>query len=635
VQGGVYASNGQKVADLRSIHLGMGTFDLDPQPNTTYIVKTDFKGKELNIPLPASKSSGVVMRVDNITNKDTIVVTIIPSNDIKQTGQVYYLIGQTAHVVCYGATVNTSKGYRRFSIHRSAFPTGVTRFTLLSQAQAPIAERIIFVDHHDEIRLNIVTSKATYANRDSVSLDLIATDIDGAPVPGSFSLAVTDDAQVKPDSTMANLPAKVLLADELKGNIENADWYFSKGDSIHKAASLDALLLTQGWVNYNWKEAFAPVKKADAYKAEPYFAVKGRVLNAFNKPVAKSNIVLLSMKPAFVADTITNEKGEFQFTGLYPFDTVAYNLQAKNKRGKMFNVGIEVNEFVPPAFTSAQQRLIPPYVNIDTARLNAIRTKALYNQEDAKITGRQLQEVKIKATKAIKGSKSLIDPGEADLTLDEEDMHAAGKATLLDVINKNIKGFSNMGRKGAIYYNIYMLPTIFIIDGMPTQFFVPQGTSYYLYMKSILEYIVAEDVKGVELMTSSKNQMAYTSEYILPRNPMARFYDFTFLEITTYSGNGLFMKKTPGNYLYRPPVFASTKEFYSPKYTVKKPVIIPDTRPTIFWAPNLITGNDGKASVSFYTADKTATYAVKVQGADMAGRVGTVQSKIKVIRKSD
>jgi hypothetical protein len=165
---------------------------------------------------------------------------------------------------------------------------------------------------------------------------------------------------------------------------------------------------------------------------------------------------------------------------------------------------------------------------------------------------------------------------------------------------------------------------------MQTQFFKPDGVSYYQYMKSVLEYINAEDVKGVEVMTSGHNQMEYWAEYIFSREPLSKFPDFTFIEVTTYSGNGLFMKKTPGNYLYRPPVFASVKEFYAPKYAVKKPVVIPDTRATIFWAPNIITDKNGHASVSFYTADKAGTYTINLQGADMMGLVGSIQSKIRV-----
>lgn len=619
VQGSIYNSKGQKVGDFKSIHLGMGSFELKPEPGEVYSARVNYHNNILSFALPQAKTSGPVLNVDNLTKKDSIIITVTPSPDLQQAKAVYYLIGQARNIVSYGATVNVGKGIKRFAVHRSTFPTGVVRFTLLSQTRVSMTERIIFVDHHDQIKINIVPSKAIYGNRDSVNLNIIATDKKGEPIQGSFSMAVTDDAQVKLDSTILDLPAKVLLADDLKGNIEKPGWYFSKGDGLVKAAALDVLLLTQGWVNYNWTEVFAPVKKPLAFKAESEFAVRGRVSNAFNKPLAKTTIVLLSVKPAFMIDTITNAVGEFAFTGLQHTDTVAYNLQAKNKRGRMFNVGIEVDEFTAPVFKDVQQRLIPLYVNIDTSRLKAIRTRQLYNEEEAKITGTQLKEVQIKAKKVVKDSKSLVGPGGADFTLNDEDIKAQGKLTLLDVLLKNIPGIRGLSVRG--------LPIFFIVDAMPVSFFVPEGTSPMEYTVQLLKYLEAEDVKGVELMSSGENQIKYGQQYLpAGANPFLCVY----IEVTTYSGNGILMRKVPGAYLYRPPVFASKKDFYSPKYVVKAPVVLPDTRPTIFWRPNVITNNDGRASVSFYTADKTATYTINVQGADMGGLVGSARSKITV-----
>lgn len=621
IQGGIYNSANQKVADLRSVHLGMGSFALKPEANQTYTARINYNNRQLSFPLPPQKASGLMLSINNTVNKDSIIITISPATDIQQASGVYYLVGQSRNVVCYGAMVNAVKGVKRFSVHRSAFPTGVTRFTLLSQAHNPVAERIVFVDHHDRININIVPSKTTYNNRDSVNLDIIATDKDGVPVQGSFSLAVTDDAQVKLDSaSIHNLPAKVLLADDLKGEVENPGWYFTKGDTARKAAALDVLLLTQGWVNYNWAEVFAPKQKQLTYKPEPEFAVKGRVTNAFNKPVVKSSIVLLSLTPAFVVDTLTDEKGEFKFTALYHSDTVTYNLQAKNKRGRMFNVGIEVDEFTPPVFKNSQRRLIPLYVNIDTARLKALRTRQLYNEEEAKITGRQLKEVQIKARKSVKDSKSLVGPGEADFTLNEEDIKAQGKVTLLDILVNNIPGFTTYNglRVGS-------LPVVFIIDGMAVHHFALEGDRSF--GSDLLKSLEATDVKGVELMNSGENQIKYGQQYL---GPGARVFWYAYIEITTYSGNGIFKRKMPGAYIYRPPVFAQNKEFYTPKYTVKKPALLPDTRPVLFWEPNIVTSSDGRASVSFYTADKATTYNINVQGADMDGGVGMFQGKIKV-----
>lgn len=615
VSGSIYNSANKQVVDFKSIHLGMGTFELTPQPNEKYNARINYNGKELTFALPAAKPTGLVMSIDNTISKDSILITVTPSADIKQAGAMYYLIGQARNIVCYGANVNTGRASIRFSAPRSAFPTGVARFTLLSPLNVPVAERIVYVDHHDQIKLSITPSKTIYANRDSVSLEISATDKDDKPVAGSFSLAVTDDAQAKPDTSgYYDMTTKLLLAYDLKGNIENPGWYFAKGDAQQKAAALDALMLTQGWVSYNWQDGFSAKQKQLTYIPEPEFVIKGKVTNAFNKKLKKTDVILLGLNPTLIMQTQTDEAGAFAFTGITPPDTVKYIIQAKNKNGNAFNVGTEVEEFVPPVFTYSQQRVVPLYVNIDTSRLAAIRTKQMYNIEYAKLTGTQLKEVQIKAKKIVKDSKSLVDPGEADFTINTEDINAIGKATLLDLL-KRIPGFT------AWDFKIDGKAIFLVIDAMKPNI---AGAGYNL--KDLLNYTGTDDIKGIEVMTSGNNQIAYKSRYLPPQ---AKFWLYAFVEITTYGGNG-FTRKIPGSYVYQPPAFISQKYFYSPRYAIKKDDPGIDTRVTIFWAPNIITNEKGKALVSFYTADKTATYTVNIQGTDMQGQVGAHQMKMNV-----
>ncbi len=618
LSGAIYNSKGQKVTDIATTHKGMGTFELKPEPNETYTAKVINKGKQLGVTLPAAKPSGLVMNVDNTTNKDSVIITVTPSADIKQAGAMYYLIGQSRHVVCYGVNLNTAKKNIRLSVSRSEFPTGVARFTLLSQLNQPVAERVVYIDHHDQIKLNITPSKPVYANRDSVNLQITATDKDGVPIAGNFSIAVTDDAQVRRDTSgYFDLPVKVLLADDLKGNIENPGWYFTKGNEQNKALALDALMLTQGWVNYDWTDVFATKQKQLTYKPETEFIVKGKVTNVFNKELEKTDVLLLGTKPALVLQTETNADGEFAFTGLTPPDTVVYLVQAKNKRGRAFNVDAKVNEYVPPVFTTALQRSIPLYVNIDTNRLNNLRTTQKYNLEDLKLSGTQLNEVQIKAKKIVKDSKALVE--EPDFTLNREDIKEMGKVTLLSMLKK-IPGFTFFPSTPCNPdLKIDGKTVIIIIDGMKAGI-----ASAGLCIGDLLNHTYNDDIKGIEVMTSGKNQIAYSFKFDIDK-----YLEKAFIEITTYSGHGI-TKQVPGSFLYQPPAFAQKKEFYSPRYAVKKDSPDLDARATIFWAPNVVTDAKGKAAIGFYTADKAGTYTVNLQGADMQGLVGVQQIKLNV-----
>jgi hypothetical protein len=624
VSGGVYNSKGQKIAAINTTHRGMGSFELKPEANEKYSARVNYKGKQLIFALPEAKSSGIVMRVDNTTSKDSILITVSAFDEVKQTGDSYYLIGQARNVVCFGAMVNIAKQNKNYAVHRSAFPTGVARFTLLSQSNQPVAERTVFVDHHDQIRLSIKSSKQSYSNRDSVNLEISATDKDGAPVQGSFSLAVTDDLQTRIDTSGYNdIPAKTLLVDDLKGNIENPGWYFAKRDTLKKAEALDALMLTQGWVNYDWKEVFTEKQKQQAYKPEAEFVVKGKVTNVFNKSLEKSDVFLMGTNPTVLLQTETDENGNFAFTGIEPPDTAIYHVQAKNKRGRAFNVAIKMEEYTPPQLVTTYQRQVPTYVDMDTTRLTNMRVKAQYDAEVEKLPGTRLKEVTIKAKKIVKGSRSLVGPGEADVTINAEDSEGMGKVNLGDLFKK-IPGFSRA--KG--YLSIGIAHTGIIVDGA-LEFYPYSKVGRYsgLSLDNFFKYVEIDDIKGLEVMTAGKNVIPYIERFIPDyTGPIS---DVSFIEVTTYAGKGVNIK-IPGAEIYRPPSFALKKEFYSPLYKVKKPNIGVDTRATIFWAPNVVTDEKGKATIGFYTADKTATYTVNVQGADMEGMVGAAQSKIKV-----
>ncbi|MEM6717798.1 MAG: MG2 domain-containing protein [Bacteroidota bacterium] len=57
------------------------------------------------------------------------------------------------------------------------------------------------------------------------------------------------------------------------------------------------------------------------------------------------------------------------------------------------------------------------------------------------------------------------------------------------------------------------------------------------------------------------------------------------------------------------------KEFYSPQYDLNPDeALFPDNRKTLFWAPNLVSNENGEIEVSFYTSDVQTTFLGKLEG---------------------
>lgn len=652
VKGEVLNKAGETVTGFESIHKGMGIFNLVPQPGEVYTAKiTLANGDTKTVNLPAVKQSGFGLRVKNNPARDTIDISFYATDDMVAPGKMYHFIAEARGVVCYAASLDFKANSINAHIPKANFPTGIAHLTLLNQAGQPINERQVFINHNDNLKINITAGKK-YAPRDSIPMHIKVTDANGKPIMGSFSVAVTDNAQVKKDADNANILTNMLISADIKGYIEDPGYYLSQTPESFK--SLDVLLLTQGWVGYNWNSIIAGNVKPE-FEPERQFEVKGRVTNLFNKPFANTQVVLLGTgKYRVLRDTVTNTDGLFTFNKLpLIMDSTKFVLSARTKRGRTIQGGIAVNEpTLAPVNTLYSAPVKPWYVNTDSTLLNYVKTNNAYRYELDKIenggTGRLLNTVNIKDQAAIKGSKNLNGAGTADQTLTTTDMENAGKASLYDVIASKVKGFraGYMPRSTDLNFFIRDKRVRFVIDGVDLdRFFQPTDNfggpripnEHFEYIRQTLDYLTAEDLLGIEVLYSSRNVANYntqnlTSDEILdlsPAGPMGS--DVAYLEITTRSGNGAFMRRANGVYVYKPRALSIPKEFYSPRYTVKNiNRNFTDLRSTIYWNQNVMTDKNGQAKIMFYAADKPTTYTVILEGADMYGKIGLQTSKITI-----
>ncbi len=687
ISGKLFNSKSEEVAVINTTYKGMGNFTFTPQANEIYTAKLN--GSNKTYPLPQVNQAGTVLSVTS-THIDSIKINIADNSN-----KSYYLIGQARGVVCYAEPVNLSNGKTTKAIAKRLFPTGIARFTLLNSAQQPVNERIVFINHKDELKISIQPGKTHYTTRDSIALTVNVTDKDGKPVQGSFSMAVTDNSQVSIDSLGSNMLTHLLLTSDLKGDIEQPGYYFTG----NKDAELDNLMLTQGWVGYAWNELLATTPQPIAYQPQREYIISGKVTNAFGGAIEKSPIVLLSNKPFVLMDTLSGKDGRFEFKNIFPLDTAMFKLQARNKNKKEFNVSIVMDKQTFPGFKADPKPAQPWYVNTDTTLLR--NAKTVIAEEKAKREyrgeGTQLGQVEIKAKKAVKGSKNLNGPGEADLVLDEQDMLMAEKKTLEDLLNEKVKGFfigsftpfkrkydkflgmqeidefilakdfphlmpEYKGQLGSFFINrkqypwrfsymLYSQEVHFIIDGIDLDrffddkdevvvergrkiFVIPNDYKRYQYIQTYLKYFTAEDILGIEVMSSGPYTNKYNADFdvVNDRVGPSKVNEIAYIEITTRSKEGPFMKATPGTYFYKPLAFTLPKQFYRPKYTAanKNTAIGTDMRSTIFWEPNMITDVAGKATVSFYSADKAADYTMIIEGTDMSGGLGFGKNGIKI-----
>ncbi len=647
IKGIITDKENNTVAQFESLHAGMGVFNMAPQQDETYTAKVTLPdGSTKVVSMPDLKKSGMILKVKNGFDTDTLDVSILATADMLSPDESYFIIGQSRGVVCYGASFKLNKQFFNLHVPKTLFPTGVAHFTIINSKNQPFNERLAFINHDDNLKIDIKLPASSFSPRDSIPLHISVNDKDGKPTVGSFSIAVTDDAQVKDGANnTGNILTDMLLSSDMKGFVEDPGYYFENNAQSWKA--LDALLLTQGWVGYNWKDIIngAPVAQ---FSPEPDYAVKGRVGNLLNKPIADAKVLMLATgKYHFVKDTVTNDKGEFSFHKIPASDSTKYVLQATNAKGRTINGGITIDD-VPELNANIPFNIMPApwYVNTDATMLNYIKTNNTYRDEleNRKYGGHVLKEVEVRDKAIIRGSQNLNGAGNSDQVITEDDIEKVGKASLLDLLQQKVTGF-RIGYKTKstnIQYFIKDKKVRFVIDGVDLdRFYMPTAdgmpNEHYEYEKQTLDYLTAEDILGVEVLYSSLYSASYQAQNLTLDQQLAvnaagsKGSDIAYLEITTRSGNGPFTKTATGIYVYKPMPVTLPKQFYRPRYLVKNSLpYFHDLRSTIHWQPSVVTDKSGQANVSFYAADKPTTYTIIMEGSDLSGKVGYQTKKITI-----
>ncbi|SDD83396.1 hypothetical protein SAMN05216464_102719 [Mucilaginibacter pineti] len=649
VSGEIIDRSGAVITTFKTRFNGMGNFQFKPLPGETYTASINFPGGlKKSYPIPDVKPLGTVFNVVN--PKDT--VALLATINASSQGGIYYIIGQGRGLASYGAIIRLTGKDRTIKIPKNIFPTGIARISLLDQNRKLLNERLVYIDHQDRLKINVTTNKQTYGKRDSVALQFNVTDEANNPVKGSFSVAVTDNGQVKTDSiSQGNIITRMLITAGVKGDIETPGHYLQQTPEAW--ADLDLLLYTQGWTAYDWDGLFTPAKEPK-FKAETQFEVSGKVTNVFGKAVAGTRVSLFGPRPLIFKDTLTDAKGRFTFSNFPRIDTPIFNIRTVNKNGKAFNVGVEMDVTPPPVFAQTQRVLMPWNANSDTVMINSAVNKKLTDKEEMALLtngGKMLNEVKIKGVKSVKGSHNLNPLNGAEQVLDENDMIKAGNMSLVKFLQTKINSLTYDPFRG---FRIHNKRVHFIFDGinledglydteqkkilaqLDQQFLLSENDSKIqqqnIYIESLIDAFTAEDIVGVEVMTSMKNSMLYNSKYN-PGDPV----DYVrggpaYVEITTRGKRGPYNKVSIGMALFRgAPLAWPRQHFYSPKYFKKQNMATTtDRRSTIFWEPNLVTGPDGKATLSFYTSDIAGIYTIVMEGADMSGSIGTITQTLKV-----
>ncbi|WP_197027613.1 TonB-dependent receptor plug domain-containing protein [Prevotella sp. 10(H)] len=596
ITGIVVNEKGDTLTYFESKHLGMGSLTTFSLPGQKFFAICRNKNNvEKRFPLPASTANTVSLQAYWLRNQ--LNIALAKSEDITSLNSDYYLVVHCRGNVLYSEKWNNSKDFITF--RKEELPTGVIQAVLADAQMNPVSERLVFnINENDLTKVSYSTARQQYKKRENIENRVSVTDNAGNPLKGDFSISVTNSNDILPDSTV-NILSSILLASDLKGNIESPASYF-RGDLTNAHPGLDLLMMTQGWRRYNIGRILKGDPESPAIMPETSQTISGIVKGGLlmTKPAAEYPVNILATNFPFVASGVTNKDGRFAMTGFETPDSVRFIIQGNNKKG-----GSRV-ELLLDIDTFPQIRRSAPL------SLSGIDGFEKYMQKadekfmiDNGMRMIYLKEVEIVAKPKIKvGKLPYSSPMNRLFTSEDiEKTHAHDMYSLL-------------GRMGGIWVSgtritMRNAEPLILVDNMEMN-------------NTELHMILPEHVDEIEIFSSSSaffyfGQRATNGAIV----------------ITTKKGNMGIPGKEPFNIKTITPLgYQPLREFYSPKYETaeQRNDATPDLRTTIYWNPTIKTADDGTATFSFYSADTSAAYSVVIEGMTSDGKVIYTTGKIEV-----
>lgn len=634
-KGSVTDQSGETVATFQTSYNGMGLFFLQPETDKSYKAEINgfpsfrFSFDSLTV------SQGIKIQLVNQTSKKVIIN--ITSNSEEYFGETFYLANMYRGEVLFYQPFEVEKNDQVLKFDSKNFKGGINRIVLLDKNLKPVSERLLFSKKYELNELEVQTNAGSYQKRSEVQIDLK----DKSGMNSNLSLAVVNQNALPEKGKSQTILSVFLIDSELNGfNGPSADFFTS--NHLPSETKLRLLMLTHGWRKYFWNTAPSgnqPLR----YQQKTGLDLKGTAKNIVSEePLKNGEITLIIEKDSEMAFLTreTNDSGEFIFPGLLFNDTARVFVQAKNERGRQ-NTSISLK--------SALLSQTPSDKNLGKSRgFKSIPAGLMENKYSSELAFRRHDPFAYRRSGANRNSDEeegstadnyfriyenadhVVEVPNRETSYSNILEYLTGKVAGVDVSNDNVR------IRGASNFEGNSTP-LFLIDGVPLSSpgqinfpdaFNPddgevRGEQNRQPGESVLEAVRAiplRDIDKVEILKSPQKLAAFGTE---GANGVIAIYTRRGEQnIGSPVARGMIKRKIAG--------YATALEFFSPQYTPEnRDMETSDFRTTLFWDPELSTGN-GTASRSFFTSDQTGVYKIIVEGITDDGTISLGNAEFEV-----
>ncbi|MEP6846311.1 MAG: hypothetical protein ABI861_09925 [Panacibacter sp.] len=616
IKGTVTNTKGETVAELKTVHDGMGYFYLDAKAKEKYTARwKDEDGKPHETPLPVVKDKGISLEVKIAEGKRAF---IIKRNEASTANlQQVQLVATMDQQLVYMANVKLSESLiAGGAIPVSELPSGILQITVFDSNWTAVAERITFINNDEyffEPEVGFSALGTTKRGKNTLVINVPDT------LETNLSVAVTD-AGIGIDSG-DNIISRLLLTGELKGNVYKPTYYFSNNsDSLQE--QLDLVMLTNGWRRIKWDDVVSGKTPAIKYPNDTtYLSLAGKVYGASATDMRQSGMLFLILDHPGDSSrsglhVMLEKDGSFADRNVILFDTtrIYYQFAGNNEIVNSTEVTFSTGMLPSPAKI---------YYNKNTSRYfldSAAENRSLFfANEQARLAkfleGTTLQGVTVTAT--TKSKEELLDDkytsglftgGNAKQFDVENDISSKGALDVLSYLKGRVAGLSISG--GA---------------GPGSQ----QSASWRGSSPSFFVNELATDIN--QLSTISMADIAYVKVFSPPFFGAFGGGAGGAIAVYTKKGGANPAQKAKGMPSKLIIGYSPEKQFYSPNYgTFDQRNEQEDLRSTIYWNPMIVTNSKlHTVRLTFYNNDITNSFRVIVEGITKDGRFTHIEKLIE------
>ncbi|MDR0427933.1 MAG: hypothetical protein LBH12_04945 [Dysgonamonadaceae bacterium] len=601
VKGDIRNSRNEPLAEFSTLHHGMGVFEITPDSAPVHAT-VHHEGRSYDFPVPPALSEGYVLSADIVSeNKLSITVRKSPTLPSDSSGIMISCRGKI-----YYFNVFQSRDPYRLDVPLSVLPCGVNGITLFNSEGIVLSERPVFVYHSPEAVLSVRSDKDIYQPFEKINIEIETKNAQGFPINGELSLSVRDASNSFEEYYPDHLYVNLLLSSELKGHIKYPSYYFQPYNS-EKQSHLDLLMLVHGWSRYSRKAVPEITSYRLQHPLEDGLLINGTVSDSRKKPMPDTqiNLWLNDKSSSLHGSNTTNDDGTFAFlldsTDIYDRWTMVLRTSSvgETKKSRILLDRLftpSAGSYFPEATDMAGRFYFTPALTEEPAKTPSLKEEQVLNP------------VIVKAG----GNKS---PKGPDIVYETE---------------KDVELWQDRGENYPLTVGDYLIKKGCSYD---------QQTRLYngKEVRLCYRYENEEAIKRVRLKYEGKIENIHIKEVYRIEIYFSDPYAWTKIPFGDCSQSDPRPMVFISVYLYDDGIhehlpegvrhtyfhgYTLTKEFSSPDYEKIPP--IPgemDYRRTLYWNPNIRTGTDGKARVTFFNNGSRSKPLIDCEGITGEGTV--------------